>query len=100
MPPVASDGNFYGTTVSGGNPTCGTELDHGVPTPFPCGTVFRITPTGQLTTLHTFQSASVDGYGAKGALLQAANGILYGTTSSGGPSNNGTVFSLAVGLAP
>ena len=95
----ASDGNFYGTTVSGGNPTCGSGLAHGVPTPFPCGTVFRITPAGQLTTVHTFQSAAIDGFSAQGALLQAANGTLYGTTSSGGPSDNGTGFSLS-GLGP
>jgi uncharacterized repeat protein (TIGR03803 family) len=91
----ARDGNFYGTTESGGNPTCGTELADGVPTPFSCGTVFRITPAGALTTLHAFQSATVDGYGAQGSLLQAANGVLYGTTSQGGPDGDGTVFSLS-----
>jgi len=32
--------------------------------------------------------------------MQATNGDLYGTTFTGGASNNGTVFSLSLGLAP
>jgi len=44
-----TDGNFYGTTGNGGaiNP-CSADGGPG------CGTVFQITPTGTLTTLHSF----------------------------------------------
>ncbi len=79
----ATDGNFYGTTVSGGTNTG-------------CGTVFEITPGGTLTTLVDLGSGSTMGScDPFGGLLQATNGNLYGTTSV-----VGTVFSLAVGLGP
>src|SRR5438034_3426176 len=75
----ASDGNLYGTTAFGG--------------PFGgLGTVFRITPTGVLTNLHTFRGN--DGIGPEGTLVEGANGILYGTTAEGGPSTPGTVFQI------
>jgi uncharacterized repeat protein (TIGR03803 family) len=86
----ATDGNFYGTTSAGGIiGSCGNPG---------CGTLFRITPTGVLTTLHTFSSS--DGATPQAGLMQATNGNLYGTTTLGGASNNGTVFSLSVGLGP
>jgi uncharacterized repeat protein (TIGR03803 family) len=75
-----TDGNFYGTTsFGGGNPNFG-------------GTVFKITPTGTLTTLHSFGSG--DGTGASAALIQATDGNFYGTTSGFGVSNLGTVFKI------
>jgi uncharacterized repeat protein (TIGR03803 family) len=75
-----TDGNFYGTTsFGGGNPNFG-------------GTVFKITPTGALTTLHSFGSG--DGTGASAALIQATDGNFYGTTSGFGVSNTGTVFRI------
>jgi uncharacterized repeat protein (TIGR03803 family) len=96
---LATDGNFYGTTQFGGDiiaPTCTAG----------CGTVFQITPTGVLTTLHSFcgQTNCPDGESPYASVVQATNGILYGTTQyggqSGGPSNGGTIFSLSMGLAP
>ena len=82
----ATDGNLYGTTYSGGvNNSCGPY--------FPgCGTAFKITAGGQLTTLHSFDGT--DGEYPDGGLLQADNGSLYGTTSQGGSSGYGTVYSL------
>jgi uncharacterized repeat protein (TIGR03803 family) len=75
-----TDGNFYGTTsFGGGNPNFG-------------GTVFKITPSGTLTTLHSFGSG--DGTGASAALIQAIDGNFYGTTSGFGVSNTGTVFKI------
>jgi uncharacterized repeat protein (TIGR03803 family) len=75
-----ADGNFYGTTSFGGaNPNFG-------------GTIFKITPTGTLTTLHSFGSG--DGSGASAALIQATDGNFYGTTSGFGMSNTGTVFKI------
>ena len=84
----ASDGNFYGTTGHGG------ANDY--------GTIFKITPTGTLTTLYSFcsQSGCSDGEYPIAGLMQAVNGTFYGTTSSGGSSNDGTVFSLVSASVP
>jgi len=79
----AADGNFYGTTYSGGAYNCGL---------IGCGTVFKITPAGVLTTLHDFDST--DGGQPAGGLMQAANGFFYGTTGGGGAYGDGTVIRL------
>jgi uncharacterized repeat protein (TIGR03803 family) len=85
---LGTDGNFYGTTWSGG-------ANNGI------GTVFEITSTGQLTTLHTFASTGTGGVNPAGALLLDTNGTFYGTTWSGGKNGSyGTIFSLATGLGP
>ena len=78
----ATDGNFYGTTPSGGSTVSGGGF----------GTVFRLTPTGVLTVLHAFTGATADGATPQAALVQAADGSLIGTTSSGGFFRLGTVF--------
>jgi uncharacterized repeat protein (TIGR03803 family) len=83
----ASDGNFYGTTSAGGSGGTGCG----------CGTIFKLTPAGVLTTLHSFDQT--DGYGPSG-LIQGTDGNLYGTTGGGGNFNRlfcpargcGTVF--------
>jgi uncharacterized repeat protein (TIGR03803 family) len=87
-----SDGNFYGTTYTGGTLPC-SQYEYG------CGTVFKITPSGVLTTLHSFNGA--DGEGPIAGLVQATDGSLYGTTVGGGnstcyPSANGcgTIFKI------
>jgi uncharacterized repeat protein (TIGR03803 family) len=86
----ATDGNFYGTTSTGG-----VNGEY--------GTIFKITPTGTLTTLHSFcsQSACADGEAPLAGLMQATDGNFYGTTSQGGASDNcandngcGTVFQI------
>jgi uncharacterized repeat protein (TIGR03803 family) len=76
------DGNFYGTTQGAPGP------------PATYGTVFKITPTGTLSTLHTFCSSCADGSSPEGDLIQATDGNFYGTTSLGGDGNGGTVFRL------
>jgi uncharacterized repeat protein (TIGR03803 family) len=86
----ATDGNFYGTTVSGG-----TGLGN-------AGTVFKITPSGTLTTLYNFctQFPCVDGENPYAGLVQAFNGDIYGTTLNGGtgtgagPGSYGTLFKI------
>jgi uncharacterized repeat protein (TIGR03803 family) len=83
----ATNGNLYGTTSSGSNGTC----FHG------CGTIFQITLGGTLTTLHSFDST--DGHSPLLQLVQGTNGVLYGTTNTGGtngPCNLqcGTVYSI------
>jgi uncharacterized repeat protein (TIGR03803 family) len=79
----AIDGNLYGTTEFGGA---------GSACKFNCGTVFKITPSGMLTTLHFF--GNTDGNVPSAGLVQATNGNLYGTTSAGGANNDGTVFRI------
>src|SRR5437773_1023085 len=68
----ATDGNFYGTTFFGGADGQGT--------------VFKITPSGTLTTLYSFcsQSGCADGLEPAAALVQATDGNFYGTTIGGG----------------
>lgn len=90
---LATDGNFYGTTYGGGNDLTDCQLlGPG------CGTVFKIASDGNLTTLHSF--SATDGKYPYGGLFQSTSGMLYGTTSSGGASDGGTVFSLDMGLGP
>jgi uncharacterized repeat protein (TIGR03803 family) len=72
-----TDGNFYGTTELGG--TDGQ------------GTVFKVTPLGVETVVYSFTGGS-DGVHPAAGLIQGTDGNFYGTTSSGGTSNNGTVF--------
>jgi uncharacterized repeat protein (TIGR03803 family) len=80
-----SDGNFYGTTYfGGGSSNCADG----------CGTVFKITPSGTLTTLYSF--AGSDGKNPYGGLVQGSDGNFYGTTTGGGANDAGTVFRLGV----
>ncbi len=72
----AGDGNFYGTTLTGGAQFSGT--------------VFSITPTGVFTSLHSFDGLT--GELPRGALIQGGDGALYGTTSGGGTDECGTIF--------
>jgi uncharacterized repeat protein (TIGR03803 family) len=86
----ASDGNFYGTTFLGGDLSKCNSAG--------CGTIFRVTPSGTLTTLHSFTGP--DGARLLSKLVQATDGNFYGTTSNGGANNNcpnggcGTVFKI------
>ena len=78
-----TNGNFYGTTSTGGGKNGS-------------GTVFQITPAGVLTTLHSFTNGS-DGAYPTGGLLQGADGQFYGTAGSGGTNGDGTVFKITAG---
>jgi uncharacterized repeat protein (TIGR03803 family) len=84
----ATNGDLYGTTVSGGA-NCAPDGSG-------CGTVFKITPSGALTTLYSFcaQSGCTDGQDPWGGLVQATNGDLYGTTFYGGANEYGTIFKI------
>jgi uncharacterized repeat protein (TIGR03803 family) len=82
----ATDGNFYGTTSGGGIPLCVGG----------CGTIFKITPGGTLTTLYRFcsQLNCTDGYATEAGLVQDINGNFYGTLYYGGDHAEGTVFKI------
>jgi uncharacterized repeat protein (TIGR03803 family) len=80
-----SDANFYGTTSEGGS---STNCEYG------CGTIFRISPGGSCTNLHSFGGYPNEGGTPYAALVQANDGNFYGTTYSGGASNEGTVFRI------
>jgi len=94
----ATDGNFYGTTASGGIANC-PPIGPNSP-PSPCGTIFRSTPGGTFTSIYQFPSMQV-GWSPTGSLLQASSGILYGVTVAGGSDGgDGIVFSVSAGLPP
>lgn len=76
-----TDGALFGTTYSGGISNAGT--------------VFRMSTDGSgFTILHRFGASADDGSKPRASLIQARDGALYGTTSSGGTNNAGTVFRL------
>jgi uncharacterized repeat protein (TIGR03803 family) len=90
---LATDGNFYGTAYAGGTmggTTCNEDGYVG------CGAVFKITPSGALTTLYNFcsQANCADGRNPASSLVQSQNGDLYGTTNFGGVNTEGTVFKI------
>jgi len=93
----ATNGDFYGTTYNGGA-SVSVDCANG------CGTVFKITPSGALTTLYSFCAQTgwcTDGDHPATGLVQDTNGTFYGTaTYGGGADGYGTVFSLSVGLGP
>lgn len=75
---MGKTGNLYGTTEQGGSNAVGT--------------VFKLSPSGSETILHSF-SGKPDGASPQADLLMKA-GSLYGTTYSGGAYNGGTVFKV------
>lgn len=101
-----ADGALYGTTQYGGSTNDGAVLRLGssaksfwlglifVPTNY--GTVFRLSANGSdYSVLHRFTGTEGDGSHPGGALVQGADGMLFGTTGGGGFNNAGTVFKLS-----
>jgi uncharacterized repeat protein (TIGR03803 family) len=83
----ATDGSFYGTTQSGG--ASGRCEQYG------CGTVFKLTPKGALTVLHSFNVQNFDCYYPAAPLIEGDDGELYGTVPRGGPKGYGCVFRIS-----
>jgi uncharacterized repeat protein (TIGR03803 family) len=87
-PPVrAADGNFYGVASQGGE--------------FGCGTIYRIDSTGVFTLVHAFTGNwdATDGGGCTpfATLLKGKDGMLYGSTASGGGEYGlGLIFRLSL----
>jgi uncharacterized repeat protein (TIGR03803 family) len=93
----ASDGNFYGATLHGG--------EHCARVAFTCGTIFRISPNGEHAVLYSFGSSPEDGAVPNGHLIEGSDGSFYGTTSLGGNASCtaypeepgcGTVFKMTL----
>ncbi|HXY77603.1 MAG TPA: choice-of-anchor tandem repeat GloVer-containing protein [Candidatus Acidoferrales bacterium] len=83
----ATDGNFYGVARNGGSSTnCG---------PGGCGTLFKMTPAGELTVLYDFDFTT----GAYPLVpIQHTNGVLFGVTHGGGIDDNGNCASGYCGV--
>ena len=82
---MGSDGNFYGVSdFYGAGAFCSDTI---------CGTVFKITPAGQFTTLYSFCSEAncADGAGPYSGIIQGSDGNFYGTTIEGGTNVNSAV---------
>ncbi len=79
----ATDGDFYGTTYGGGPKGN-------------AGTIFKMTPAGDVTTIYVFcsQTGCIDGENPTGGLVQATDGNFYGTTAGGGTHGLGTIFEI------
>jgi uncharacterized repeat protein (TIGR03803 family) len=75
---LAQDGNYYGTTETGG--------------PGGAGTVFQMTPAGQVTSIYQFPGAS--DY-CDAPLIQDENGNFYGVTIDGGTYGGGYAFKMS-----
>jgi uncharacterized repeat protein (TIGR03803 family) len=80
----ASDGNLYGVTHAGGD-YAACDVDG-------CGTIFKMTLSGKLTTLHAFDAT--DGEYPYGGLIEDGNGLFYGAASAGGAGNDGTIYTI------
>jgi uncharacterized repeat protein (TIGR03803 family) len=78
-PYLASNGKIYCTTPLGGL--------HGK------GTIFTYKPeSSEFEVIHSFDGAN--GSSCKSDLMQASDGMLYGTTAYGGANNHGVFFSI------
>jgi len=85
-----TDGNFYGMNGASG--------------PTGNGSIYKLTSTDVFTAF-LFPSTDADGNSPISTLLQNTNGLVYGTTSAGGPSTcsppcQGAFFSVSTGDAP
>ena len=78
---LGTDGQLYGTTVSGGT--------------YNRGTVFVMTPTGALTTLYKFHT-DFDGSEPFGGVTFGPDGALYGAAYGSGAKGGGTLYKLTL----
>ena len=81
---VGPDGSFYGTTSEGGDASCA----------FGCGTAFKVTSSGALTTIHSFSNA--EGFSSSSGLILASDGNFYGGAAQGGAYGDGTIYRLTL----
>ncbi len=82
---LATDGNYYGSTAEGGS--------------FDDGTLFNTTVGGIYSDLYSFNnSANLIQMAPLSPPVQNTSGVLYGVTEFGGTNNQGTIYSLNMGL--
>ncbi|MEO6803593.1 MAG: choice-of-anchor tandem repeat GloVer-containing protein [Granulicella sp.] len=90
----ASDGNYYSTTPPG----VGGELICDADSSKTCSYIYKITPAGVVTVLHTFEVDESSGLNTEGGsptpLVEGADGALYGTCTVGGSGGIGTIFRI------
>jgi uncharacterized repeat protein (TIGR03803 family) len=77
-----SNGSMYGTAAQGGLDGYGVGR----------GTVVKISPEGILSTMADFNSGGLQGASPNLWLAEGTSSVFYGTTSSGGQHNKGTIF--------
>src|SRR5581483_2980097 len=80
LPVQGTDGNFYGSALSGGSKGLGV--------------VYKTTAAGVVTILHNFTGYPSDGTDPIGAIVQGNDGAFYGVTWEGGTDNLGTIFKI------
>jgi len=80
---LGADGNFYGTSVQGGN----------IPSQN-VGTIFKITTKGKVSLLYSFDQTGTNPYYGAAPMTQGNNGYWYGTSFLGGTYGYGTIFEL------
>jgi uncharacterized repeat protein (TIGR03803 family) len=80
-----TDGSLYGVTYGGGDANNGS--------------IYKLTPAN-VFSVFLFPSNNVDGGQPYSTLLQNTNGLVYGTTTTGGANSVGNFFSVATGDAP
>lgn len=84
-----SSGNLFGTTVYGGDTSCGGG--------YGCGEVFELTNSGGVwtkTTVHAFTDTP-DGHAPMAGVTLDAAGNMFGTTSNGGNSGTGALYEIS-----
>ncbi|MEK8030345.1 choice-of-anchor tandem repeat GloVer-containing protein [Ideonella sp. DXS29W] len=78
---LARDGLFYGTTMYGGKNESGT--------------VYRVTPAGEMTTIFSFPGRGTQqSVMPMAGLVEGRDGEFFGTTETGGEFNHGTLYRL------
>jgi len=86
---VDQGGNLYGATAVGGDPSCGSTG---------CGVVFELSPQAggawSEIIFWSFTGPPADGQLPQGAPILDASGNIYGSTSSGGTDDGGTIYEI------
>ena len=80
-----SAGNLYGTALYGGVANC----------TYGCGVVYKLTPAGEQTVLHSFSSRNYGPGWPYAGVIRDSAGNLYGAASVGGDKDGGCVYEVS-----
>jgi hypothetical protein len=89
----AQDGNFYGTSATGGSSTGKKICFDSNGNDVGCGTLFRVNTDSTISVVANFPGGT-GGYSPTG-LIQGSDGNFYGTTAFGGITLNGSTIYCA-----